>query len=439
MTSLNDIIQIQISKSTQVVSEAGFGVPMILGSKAATVFTAGEYVRTYSDTAAMLTDGFLSTDKEYKIAAALMSQSKRPQSFMVGVHTTPTKEILKLTFTGTLASGSVSVVINGTTYTQAYATSEAATMGALATAIQADSLLDTCVFATGVLTITSGAGEGINFGGVPSKGNYSAVAFSRTAGTATIESDVANIDMQMADWYALLLASTSYDDIIAAAQLVETQRRIFGFDEISKYSLTVGETLTASQRTFALSLEHTAAIYNPVRTEYKAAAWFGRVLPEEAGSENWAYKTLAGCAVYKLTTTEESALSAKNVNRYIAIGGLPSTIFGQMSNGQYLDIIRGEHWLTSRIQERIYSRLHNDTIPFTDKGIAIVENDVYSILKSGIAQGLISDDGKLAVTSPLYADISTVNKGNRNLPDVKFYGTLQGRINKVSISGTLSL
>ena len=439
MTSLNDIINIQISKSTQTVSAAGFGVPMILGAKAGTVFTAGEYVRKYTDIADLLTDGFLSTDKEYKIAAALMGQSKRPSSFMVGVHTTPTKEVLKLTFTGTLSSGSVSVVINGTTYTQAYATSEAATMGALATAIEADSHLDTCTFATGVLTITSDAGEGINFGGVPSKGNYSAVAFSRTAQTSTIESDVANIDQQMADYYAVLLASSSYDDIIAAAELFETQKRIFGFDEISKYALTTAETLTASQKVFSLSLEHTASIYNPVRTEYKAAAWFGRVLPEAAGSENWAYKTLAGCAVYKLTTTEEAALAAKNVNRYFAIGGLPSTVFGQMANGQYLDIIRGEHWLTSRIQERIYSRLHSDVIPFTDKGIAIVENDVYSILKNGVTQGLIADDGKISVSAPLLADISTTDKGNRNLPDVKFYGTLQGRINKVSISGTLSL
>lgn len=439
MTDLNDILRITITKQTQTVSQAGFGVPMILGAKAASVFDAGQYVRAYTAVADMLTDGFLSTDKEYKMASALMSQEKRPSKFLVGVHSAPTKEVLKATFTGTLSSGTVSVVINGTTYSEEYATSEAATMAALATAIAEDALIDSCSFATGVLTITSIAGEGIDFGGVPSKGNYSAVAFSRTASVSTIETDVGNIDMQMSDWYAALLVSTSFDDIVAAAQLFETQKRIFGFDEISKYALTTGEELTASQKVFSLNLEHTACMYNPARAEFKTAAWFGRVLPEAAGSENWAYKSLASCSVYKLTATQEAALAAKNVNRYLAIGGLTSTIFGHVANGQYLDIVRGEHWLTSRIQERIYSRLHKDSIPYTNEGIAIVQNDVYSVLKNGVSQGLIADDGKISVYVPAISEIPDADKGNRHLPDVKFYGTLQGRINKISINGTLAL
>lgn len=442
MTTLNQIISVSISKETQAVSQAGFGVALIVGPNASGVFGAGEVVRSYTSPADMITDGFGLTDKEYLMALSLMSQSKKPSSFMVGVHDAPTSDNLEITYVGTLTSGSVAVKVNGTTYTQAFDTDQDTTMSALAVLIAADTLVASCSWDDigQVLTIVGSAGEGINYGGVSSLGDFTSSSEAFDPQTSTIATELALIDQANDDWYALLLASSAYDDIIAAAAAIEAQNRIFGFDEISEVALVTGEALSALYKVNSLNYEHTSSIYNPTRTEYKFAAWFGEVLPQQPGSVNWAYKTLAGVSSYKLTSTQETELDGKNGNRYMKVGGVDITQFGYMANGQYLDIIRGEHWLVARIQEAVYSTLVNSPkVPYTEPGFVIIQNNVFSVLNQGVANGYLVDDTTKRVEVPALADISTTDKANRHLPNVKFYANLAGAVNTVAIEGTLTL
>ena len=65
------IVTLNITRQTKSVSRAGFGTLMIMGMHK----IYNDRVRAYTETSAMLTDGFDSTDPEYLAATAFFSQN----------------------------------------------------------------------------------------------------------------------------------------------------------------------------------------------------------------------------------------------------------------------------------------------------------------------------------------------------------------------------
>lgn len=84
--SLQDIVNVTISRNTASVSQAGFGVPAIISEflEATTTPAFTERIRFYTDPATMLTDGFLSTSLEYLAALAIVAQNPRVVRFAIG-------------------------------------------------------------------------------------------------------------------------------------------------------------------------------------------------------------------------------------------------------------------------------------------------------------------------------------------------------------------
>src|SRR4051812_48928251 len=76
---LSDIVNVVISVQSSQVEREGFGVPCIQGFS--NRFT--DPSRQYSTLAGMVTDGFLTTDVEYRMAQALFSQSPKPPKVVV--------------------------------------------------------------------------------------------------------------------------------------------------------------------------------------------------------------------------------------------------------------------------------------------------------------------------------------------------------------------
>lgn len=81
MADLNDIV-INITMLTRALSVKGFGLPLILGSKAEG-HGLEEVYGEYAELSEMTEAGFLDTDEEYKQAAMLFSQSPRPEKVAV--------------------------------------------------------------------------------------------------------------------------------------------------------------------------------------------------------------------------------------------------------------------------------------------------------------------------------------------------------------------
>ena len=91
------------------------------------------------------------------------------------------------------------------------------------------------------------------------------------------------------------------------------------------------------------------------------------------------------------------------------------------------------------MRERLANLLfQSPKVPYTDPGIAMIENEVIAQLQEGISQGYIAADPAPVVTVPAAADVDSADKSDRILRNVNFTATLQGAIHKIVVTGVLS-
>lgn len=256
-----------------------------------------------------------------------------------------------------------------------------------------------------------------------------------------LATDLTAIALEDNDWYALITLYNSDAYVKAAAAWVEANKKIYIADINDSLAVTQavggGDTM---DDLFALTYARTMVAYHPSPASMFAAAWFGRVLPLEPGSESWKFKTLSGVTAVSLTGTHRTNLVNKNGNSYQTNGGRNITIEGTTCDGDFMDVTRGLDWLDDDMTAAVFGALAGaDKIPYTDAGVAVVENEVRGSLKRAIRRGILADDPAPVVTVPKVADVSTGNRASRILPDVKFTGTLAGAIHKVVIIGKVSV
>lgn len=240
------------------------------------------------------------------------------------------------------------------------------------------------------------------------------------------------------DWYGLILESKDQADIEEVAQnWIESRIKLFlaRTSDAAVKDATAGNVL---ENLNAAELDRTAIFYSEDTDNYLDAAIAGLQLPKDPGSTNWAYKGLSGPEFDALTPTEADNITNNEGNIYIRVAGLNVTQFGTVASGEYIDVIRGSDFLQARIQELVYTELvQSEKIPYTNDGIAVVENRLREALQLGVNNQIINPD--FTITVPDVADVTEADKGNRFLPDVEFQATLTGAINKVQIRGRLVL
>jgi hypothetical protein len=256
----------------------------------------------------------------------------------------------------------------------------------------------------------------------------------------TIQTDLAAILVEDADWYGLAIDSESEAQILAAAAWAETQRCIFGASTIDtevKTSATtdVGSDLKAAgyARTYLIQAE-----YN---SQYAGLRWMGKLFPKDPGSATWCYKQLAGNTVSSLSAAQEGYLNSKNVNHYTTVGGVAVTQKGYSASGEFIDITHGVDWFRARLQERIYGLLiNNDKIPYEVAG-DLFRAQILAQLEEGRKAGVIASDTEdtpWTISIPTVGELSASDKAARLYPDIEFSAYLAGAVHTLEIQGTLS-
>ena len=235
------------------------------------------------------------------------------------------------------------------------------------------------------------------------------------------------------DFYGLLLACDNADmyakDITGLSANIASKRMLLGIDldDIS----VAGELKSKKYR-------NVFSIHNPDTTTYPAAAWMGKMLPQDPGSATWAYKQLVGIPQAQLSSSTIENLRKNNVNYYIGIKDVGITFDGKVASGEYIDVTVGIDWLHVRLQERLFRLLAvNQKIPYTLKGIDLVRCEIMAQLKEAIAQGVLAADPEPQVSTPAIDEVSPTTRENRILPKVKFSGRLAGAIHHIHIEGTV--
>lgn len=445
--SLNDIVNVQITKQTASVSRVGFGTPLIL-----TVHNRiPDLAKVYTGLDGMTDDGFTASDLAYKLAAAVLAQNPKVSQFVIGKRSNlPLRTVSCVPVVAN--STTYAFTINGEAYT--FTSDTSATLAEVIAGIVADINTGTQnVLATNVGPDTSikiesadtpggsaTAGAPFTFG-VADRTLWTLIHDDTTdaGGVSGIAQDIADLRNVNDDWYAICGDWFGYAEIDAVADLIETLPRIQAAMSQDQ-DIPLSGSADAASQLLAQDFERTFLYYHPTTEEFPHAASLGRNLPKDPGSITWKFKSLTGVAFQEYTAAELAQLRAKNAEHYYRLAGNNISAEGKMIGGEFIDITRFIDWVTARLQENVFGRLINlDKIPFTDSGIAIVENEVRGVLKNGIAVGGFAATPEPTVTVPAAGDVSVNDKANRLLPDVTFTATLAGAIHAVEIRGTVSV
>ena len=246
------------------------------------------------------------------------------------------------------------------------------------------------------------------------------------------------------NWYALACVDRTVATVKAIAAWTEARIKLFGTasDDPNTINQPVG-TDTSSVAAFFNNLGYvrTFVLYHQdADSDYPECAWFGNCLPFTPGSETWAFKTLNSIAYSDLTATQSNNVQNKKANTYEYVGGVGITQRGTVSQGEYIDIIRGVDWLVSTIQTYVYGVLVNSPkVPYTDAGITSIEAQIRRALGQGVNNNFISPDPEPIVTVPKAANVPSADKAARILRNVTFQATLAGAIQAIRIQGTVTV
>lgn len=426
--NLDTIIKVNITRQTKNVTRAGFGTGLFL---AASVIFA-EPTRTYDSYESLESDSALFPASVLSFGAKYFGQDLSSTALVIGKRTTKIAQVETLTVTAA-TDGSYSVTVDGTEFEfVASSNTEAQIAAGLASAINAGSVPVTAVYVSGASFTVTADVAGNAFTSVLSAG------ISKVATTANngVVQDLAAAQASNDDWYALALESRNDDDIMNAAAVIEAQRKIFAAcSEDSDIKTSSEEDVGAllSARSYA----RTFLLYSTDQENFPEGAWLGNRLPTDPGSSTWKFKTLAGILTDEPTASEETFLKEKNVNYYVSVAGVDITVEGKMAVGEFIDVIHFVDWLQARMQERIYSTLVNaEKVPFTDGGIAIIENDVRAQLQQGVDVGGLDS---FTVTVPKRSQTDSADRAARTLKGIKFSGVLAGAIHFVEIQGNVTV
>jgi hypothetical protein len=499
MGSLADIVSIQITTQTAAAKRAGFGVPLIVGAHS----RFAEVVRSYSDPADMLTDGFLATDPEYLAASKLVAQNPRPSNFKIGRRASLPTPQAKLTPTA-INSKLYRVNLDGVAaeFTSDATAAVAEITAGLKSAIDAlapAAWVKSTAYAVGDKVSNSGrkyqcttAGTSAGAGGPTTQagsitdgtvvwkylGGVPAVVDATTYLTATaanagdwfrlevdddpataghaglkvewphadpgLSADLDAIKAADPDFYGVMLTTCGKAEITAAAAWIETNKRI-GVQASSETAIIT--TVLAGATDIAATLKtnnefRTGIIFHNDPGEFADAAWLGSRLPLDAGTEDWKFAQLAGVSADKLSATHIANLKAKNGNGFADYGGIAITFEGVTAAGEFLDVIRGRDALESDMQANVYTALVNAA----RGGKTPFTNRGIATVEGQTRASLQKFErreflapGETTVTVPDALEVSSADRAARKLTGITFSARLAGAVHAVELKGTITV
>ena len=253
------------------------------------------------------------------------------------------------------------------------------------------------------------------------------------------------------DWYGMTINASTATALVAAANFATLNNKLFvgATDDPKCYDPTdstdVLSTMQATGFTRAAGFYHGAA-----STEFAPAALMSAIFTVDPGNDQWGNQPLTGITGDVMTDTQAAAVFAKNGNTVEQMRNTVITQNGKVAAGEWIDVIRFRDWLAEEIKVAVadvmVNRPDNTKLPFTDGGIAIIENALRSVLQTAQDNGGIAPNEYQGqkqfpgykVTVPKAFNISAEDKKARILKDIQFTARLSGAIIATEIRGTLT-
>lgn len=468
-----DIINVQIAVSPNSVATDGYGPLLFLTQQFKPV--AGELpVRSYTSLKEVQTD--FPTGDIPKAATAYYSQKPTPKTFLIGalVHPTVTPATsgkLTASVAATLADlklitdGTLTVELNGANVTiDSVALDGAADLPAVATlvntAFSSKNIGITCTQDAGKFKFTTVA-TGVNATVNAATGNLAVALKLDDASNpaAFVGSNELSISMDLA-----AIANTNFQFFFVAVEIAqratanqksvavwcESSNRVFGWAD-SDVNILKSGTENSFKAAKSSNLRQTLCVYDASENmdEYPEISILGRAATVNFNVANsvliLAFKQGPTITTANLSSGQLTALESYNGNAFIDVGGNTMFYNGKMADGTWFDTVQGVAWLTDKIRVNVFNLFYTSTtkIPWTDTGVAMVNQQVTLALELAVTNGLIAagydnegtfyPDGYKVMSTDL--SLMQSQKGTRIWEGTSFIAIGSGALQGATITG----
>ena len=248
-------------------------------------------------------------------------------------------------------------------------------------------------------------------------------------------------------WYVACAAGIAESEFESCAGWTEAHTKLFAYTFLSDTD-PVGSVFFRSHGWCGLIKDDQYPEDVPQSNRYAHVAATVRGLSFPSGSETWALKRVSGIEPSELSSTLLRELETGHSNWIDRRAGRIITMNGQTRGGEWIDVIRGRDWIENDMQLRIFNLLlTRSKIPFTNPGIALVENAMIASLKAAQDRGIVApdeydDEGNrlpgFIVRVPNAISLTPMEKASRVLRNCTFAARIAGAIHVVVVNGSLT-
>lgn len=439
-------VSVLISLSRTAVTQ-NFSVPMVAGYHTHWPQRI-KFYSTQGIAAALVADGFSTTEATYKAALIIAEQEPAPGQIAIGRRANKPLQTITLTI-GDATTGNVLgftlVDSAGGTHAIAYTIPGASTTTTVATAVAAlinaipsvGAVIGTVTAAVAVITIarTDGALTDVQ-GWLTQSTLTTAVVLANTTADPGIAADLVAIQAANSiGWYALILDSNAKAEIVAAQAFIEATGqggKVAFYDSSDSANITSATTdvfsaLQTSGYQRCIIQQNDSQLLS-----YAGAALAGKVLALNPGSWTAAYMDPVGPPAdtdQSLTDSQKFILNTasttnpgnggKNGNYFKVVAGNAIVYPGSCPNGQYFDNIVFLDWFQSNAQADVFNVfLGLNKVPLTDNGIGLLGDALETRANIGASPqfGGIDATQPIVLTKPKASAISPTDRAKRNVP-----------------------
>lgn len=434
MVAITNFVDSTISLESSSIQKPSFSKPLVVGYHT----KYADRVRSYSSLAALVSDGFATTDAIYKAVAAIFAQSPTVASVAVGrLALAPTT---KVELTPSAANSTTyKVAVNGTEFT--YASDASATVAeicaGLVAAIGTVSGVTVSDETSFVRLVASSAGNRLEVDNTMDDLSLLSVAVNHAdPGIATDMAAILNADQS---WYSVTPTTASEAELNALAAWCLSNKK-FMIAASQETAIITSSTSDIASDLDGLDNERAALVFHPRASQYAGAAIAGYLLASDPGSLTMKFKPLAGISTYNLTDTQAGYALAKNCNIYQNVSGQKALLEGTTSKtNRFIDFRRDFDWLEATIVTDMASLLARlPKVPFTATGIAQASSALRGALVKAQQANVLDPDTAFTITVPTIASTSADDREARILRTLTWSARVAGAVHKLVVRGTLT-
>lgn len=474
---ISDLVQVDIAISPNAIATDGFG-PLLFMSKEF-VPTVDVYpVRSYTSLKEVLAD--FPGGEIAKAATAWYSQKPTPKTFLVGAikndtMTPATPATVTAASAGVLATikketaATLQLSVSGVQYVTDpidfsaaadfeevanLVTAALSSVGAGVTVTQEAGKFKLTTSATGANATISNVGGKV--GEVLKLQSSDSAVIVAGKNELSISSDLSNIADAPFNFFYVGLdrkyrgKSSPVDNQMSVAKWCEASSKVFGWGDNDK-NILINGTDNSFRRAKNQNLRNTLCVYDASANgdEYPEISILGRASTVNFNVANsvliLAYKKGPGITTADLSSGQVNALLACGGNAFISVAGNTMFFNGRMADGTWFDSVQGVEWLTQKVRLNVFNLFYTSTtkIPWTDTGVAMVNQQVTLALELAKTNGLIAPgydnegtfypEGYKVISTPL--ELLQSQKGERIWEGTSFIAIGSGAIQGAVITG----